>query len=147
MTTALPRALFILRWSIVLFMLPWVIEKFTQPDVTAKIFAAFYGVDNLPATGSYILGALWLALLAAFALGFRKFWSYGLVMLLHGIGTVTTWSRLLPWLDTHNHLFLAAIPTLGAMAALWILRDHDDIGTIKQAGGKKAAAGHTSRVG
>ena len=125
-----PKALFILRISIALFLVPWVIEKFTQPEMTGKIFKAFYFVDNLPILGSYVIGALWAVLLVAFTVCFAKRYSYGLVMALHGVGTLTTWSRLLPWLETHNHLFLAAIPTLGAMIALYILRDHDTFLTV-----------------
>jgi len=129
MTTVknLPKALLVLRVSIALFLLPWIIEKFTQPEITAKIFAAFYFVDDLPVTASYAIGGLWLALWLAFVTGFKKRISYGLVMLLHGVGTVTTWFKLLPWLESYNHLFLAAIPTLGAMVALWWLRQHDTI--------------------
>ncbi len=126
---ALPKALFILRISIALFLLPWIIEKFTQPEVTAKIFAAFYFVDNLPVVASYAIGALWLVLWLAFIAGFKKQISYGLVMVLHGAGTLTTIPKLLPWLDSHNHLFLAAIPTLGAMVALYMLRNHDQLFT------------------
>ena len=68
---------------------------------------------------------MWLLLLLAFVTGFKKRVSYGLVMLIHGLVTLSTWKQLMPWLETHNHLFLAAIPALGAMIALYLLRDHD----------------------
>lgn len=125
-----PKALLILRITIALFLLPWIIEKFTQPEITAKIFKAFYFVDNLPLAGSYAVGALWLALWLAFITGFKKRISYGLVMLFHGVGTLTTWFKLLPWMESYNHLFLAAIPTLGAMIALYLLRGGDTLLTI-----------------
>ena len=129
-TETLSKATLILRVSVALFLLPWIIEKFTDPETTAKIFKAFYFVENLPLAGSYAVGAIWLALWLAFIAGFKKRISYGLVMLLHGIGTVTTWFKLLPWMESYNHLFLAAIPTLGAMIALYVLRDHDTIFTL-----------------
>ena len=129
-TETLSKATLVLRVSVALFLLPWIIEKFTDPETTAKIFKAFYFVENLPLAGSYAVGAIWLALWLAFIAGFKKRISYGLVMLLHGIGTVTTWFKLLPWMESYNHLFLAAIPTLGAMIALYVLRDHDTIFTL-----------------
>ena len=129
-TDNLSKATFVLRVSVALFLLPWIIEKFSDPETTAKIFKAFYFVEDLPLAGSYAVGAIWLALWFAFIAGFKKRISYGLVMLLHGIGTVTTWFKLLPWMESYNHLFLAAIPTLGAMIALYVLRDHDTIFTL-----------------
>ena len=121
----LSLALFIMRLSLALFLLPWVIEKFTKPETTAKIFAHFYHVKNLSVFASYGIGILWALLLCAFAVGYKKRISYGLVLLLHAVGTIFTWKQLLPFLDTHNHLFLASIPTLGALIALYMLRDHD----------------------
>ncbi len=121
----LPLSLLILRVSLALFLLPWVIEKFTKPETTAKIFAHFYHVKNLSHTMSYGIGIAWALLLLAFVLGFKKRISYGLVMVLHAVGTLFTWQTLMPFLDSYNHLFLAAIPTLGAMIALYMLRDHD----------------------
>lgn len=127
----LPLALFIMRISIALFLLPWIVEKFTKPETAAKIFSHFYHIDNLSTTASYGIGVLWLALLLAFVTGFKKRVSYGLVMGLHGLGTVFTWKQLLPFLETHNHLFLAALPTLGAMVALYLLRDNDTMLAFK----------------
>lgn len=131
-TANLPKALFILRWSIFLFLVPWVMEKFTEPETTAKIFAHFYKIDNLPVAGSYAVGGLWAALLLAFVLGFKKRFSYGLVALFHGVATLTSIHYMLPFLETYNHLFLAAIPTLGGMILLYMLREHDTIGTMEK---------------
>ena len=126
----MPKALFILRVSIAVFLLPWIVEKFTKPEVTAKIFKAYYFVGDLPLAGSYAVGAIWLALWLAFLFGFKKRISYGLVILFHGAGTLTTWFKLLPWLDSYNIMFMAAIPTLGAMIALYLLRADDTFLTI-----------------
>ena len=128
----LPVALLIMRFSLALFLLPWVIEKFTKPEQTAGIFAHFYHIENLPVVGSYVIGGFWALLLLAFVTGFMKRISYGIVMLLHGAGTVFTIPTMLPFLDTYNHLFLAAIPTLGAMIALYIMRDRDTLMTVSR---------------
>lgn len=123
----LPISLFIMRITIALFLLPWVVDKFTAEGVehTGKIFAHFYKIKGVSTTGSYAIGVLWVILLLAFVLGFKKRISYGLVMLFHGIGTLATWKVLWPFSESHNMLFLAAIPVLGAMIALYLLRESD----------------------
>lgn len=121
----IPLALLVLRISIALFLAPWVVEKFTQPETTAKIFAHFYGIEDLAPMASYAIGGLWALLLLAFVTGFKKRFSYGLVMLFHGIVVLATWKQLLPFLESYNHLFLASIPALGAMIVLYMLRGLD----------------------
>jgi len=126
----LPKGLFILRWSIVLFLIPWVLDKFTSPEHTAGVFKSFYFIKELPEMGSYIIGVFWALLLLAFALGIKKRISYGLVMLFHGVAVVTTIPRMIPYTENFVMLFLAAIPTLGGMILLYLMREHDTIGTI-----------------
>jgi hypothetical protein len=132
LTKKLPLSLLILRLSLVLFLLPWVIEKFTKPEQTGKIFAHFYHIDALPIMGSYAIGGAWVLLLLAFATGYKKRISYFIVMALHGIGTVFTWPQLLPFLETHNHLFLAALPTLGGLIVLYRMRDYDTLLSVSK---------------
>lgn len=130
--TNLPKALFTMRITIALFLLPWIIDKFTASGVahTAGVFKRFYKIDALSQTGSYAVGIFWAVLLLAFVLGFQKRISYGLVMLAHGIGTIMTWDVLLPWMENHNMLFLASIPVLGSMIALYMMRDEDTLFTL-----------------
>lgn len=125
------RALVVLRLSLALFLLPWVIEKFTKPEQTAKIFSHFYHID-LPVLGSYGVGVIWVLLLLAFTSGYKKRISYGLALIFHGGSTLFTIPQMLPFLETYNHLFLAAIPVLGGFAALYMLRDDDTIWTISK---------------
>ena len=126
----LKLSLFILRATITLFFLVWAIEKFVEPETTVAIWKAFYMVDNLPLGASYAIGALQLAVLACFFFGILKFWSYGFFMVIHGLGTLSTWERILNPYEGHNHLFIAAIPTLGALIALFLLRDEDTLFTL-----------------
>ncbi len=121
-----------MRITIALFLLPWIVDKFTAEGVehTRKIFAHFYKIPGLSSTASYAIGALWLVLLIAFVLGFKKRISYGLIMLFHGVGTAFTWNVLWPFSPNHNMLFLAAIPVLGAMIALYRLRNYDTMLTV-----------------
>jgi hypothetical protein len=126
----LPKGLAIFRWCFVLFEIPWVLDKFTGTGHTAKVFEKFYKIGGLPVNGSYAIGVFWAVLLLAFALGFKKRISYGLVMILHGIATVTTIPNMIPYTEGFNMLFLAAIPTLGGLILLYLMREHDTIGTI-----------------
>ena len=95
------------------------------------VYAGDYHID-LPIAGSYVVGVIWALLLLAFTVGFKKRISYGLVMILHGLTTVFTIPQMLPFLETYNHLFVAAIPVLGGLIALYILRDDDTIWTISK---------------
>ncbi|MGJ8563254.1 MAG: hypothetical protein ACSHXY_06845 [Alphaproteobacteria bacterium] len=132
MPKQLPSSLFIMRITIAFFLAPWIADKFTTSGVehTAKIFERFYKIKGLSETGSYAIGAFWVLLLLAFVLGFKKRISYGLVMLLHGLGVVFTWGVIWPFSEGHNMLFLAAVPVLGAMIALYKLRDYDTLLTV-----------------
>lgn len=124
-------ALVVLRLSLALFLLPWVIEKFTKPEQTTKIFSSFYHID-IPLAGSYVVGVIWVSLLLAFVTGFKKRISYGLALIFHGGSTLSTIPQMLPFLETYNHLFLAAIPVLGGFAALYMMRDDDTLWTISK---------------
>ncbi len=123
----LPLSLFIMRLTLAVFLAPWVADKFTAKGTahTARIFENIYKIKGFSTTSYYAVGVLWVILLIAFVTGFKKRLSYGLVMVFHGIGTVMTIPYLVPWSDQYNMLFLAAIPVLGAMIALYMLRGND----------------------
>ncbi len=123
-THTLKLPLFLTRLSIFLFMLPWQIMRFTKPEVINNISNKYYKF-SMPEIGSTITGVFMIALLLAFLVGFKKKISYLLVLILHGIGTVMTIPNLIPGLEGYNQLFLAALPTLGAMLLLYFLRDED----------------------
>ena len=84
----------------------------------------------MPEIGSTITGVLMMALLIAFLFGFKKRMSYGLVALLHGIGTAMTIPNLIPGIEGYNQLFLAAVPALMAMVLLYCLRNEDTLLSI-----------------
>lgn len=81
----------------------------------------------MPEIGSTITGVIMMALLVAFLIGFKKRISYGLVMVLHGIGTLMTVPYLIPGTENFNILFLAAVPALMAMVLLYCLRTEDTL--------------------
>lgn len=125
-------ALFGLRLSLTAFFAVWAIEKFVKPDVTVAIWKTFYLVDNLPLEASYAIGVIQTAAILCFFLGVLKFWSYGFLMVIHGVGTILTYERLLDPYTGPNHLFWAAVPTLAALVALFMLRREDTMLTMSR---------------
>lgn len=121
----LPISLLILRLSIAWFLMQWAIEKFVKPDVTAKIFSAFYKLP-LDLDLAPIVGGLQILLVLAFLTGFLKPLSYGLIATMHSVSTVSTWkSIVMPFAEGSNHLFTTGVPVLAACWILFALRDQD----------------------
>ena len=123
-THTLKLPLFLTRLSIFLFMLPWQLMRFTKPEVINNISNKYYKF-SMPEIGSTLTGVFMMALLVAFLVGFKKKISYMLVLVLHAVGTLTTVPYLIPGTENFNILFLAALPTIGAMLLLYCLRDED----------------------
>jgi len=86
----------------------------------------------LPDIAHNIIGGLYLLLLLAFLIGFKKRLSYGLVLLIHTLGTIMTIPYLLPWAENFKILFMAAIPVIGAMWLLYRLRDQDTLLSVSK---------------
>ncbi|MEM9616499.1 MAG: hypothetical protein AAF936_00930 [Pseudomonadota bacterium] len=126
----LKTALFILRLGITIFFAVWALEKFIKPETTVAIWEAFYHVDALPLQASYAIGALQAAVVLCFFFGILKFWSYGLLMLMHAGSTVSSYEQLFNPYTGSNHLFVAAIPVLGALIALFLMRSDDTLLTL-----------------
>ncbi len=114
-----------LRGTVFLVMLMWTIDKFLNPDHTAAVYGAFYGLQGLGAAVLYTIGALQALLIIAFLLGIAKRWSTLAVLLMHTASTLTPMARYFdPW-SNPNLLFFAAWPMLAALVALYLLREHD----------------------
>jgi len=122
-------ALFLLRITLGLFLLIWSIDKIVAPEATVKIFSHFYHLD-ISLTAARFVGAAQIVLSTGIIIGAYPTLTYGLGTLLHGISTASTYKQLLdPFGD--NHLFVAAVPVLGAFVALFLLRDKDRWGRIR----------------
>jgi putative oxidoreductase len=122
---AIARALLVLRITLGIFLLQWGIEKFVVPANTPAIWGYFYGI-SVPAWSAYVFGAAEIGLAICFFLGLFPTVAYGAGAALHAVTVIVSWQQLLnPWADPANHLFAASIPTLGAFAALFLLRAWD----------------------
>jgi putative oxidoreductase len=127
---ALPRALLALRVTLGVFLLQWGIEKFVVPQNTPAIWGYFYGL-NVPQALAYLFGAVEIAIAACLFLGAFRTIAYGAALGLHAVTVIVSWRQLIdPWGDPMNHLFIASVPVLGALLALFLLR-HWDRGVVR----------------
>ena len=120
-------ALLALRLTVFAVMLMWTIDKFVRPEHAAGVFEHFYAISGIGTTVVRVLGVLELALLTAFVAGFARRWSYGLVLLLHAVSTLSSWRQYLHPFEGASILFFAAWPMLAACLALYALRDSDTL--------------------
>jgi putative oxidoreductase len=126
----LPLALLLLRASVFLVMFVWTVDKFVEPQHASKIMEQFYSIGGVGNAPIYVLATLELAVILAFLFGFVKRWSYGLVLLLHAVSTLSAYKKYLTPFQPPNLLFFAAIAMLAACFVLYYLRDADVLWTI-----------------
>ena len=117
-------ALAIGRFAVAAFFLVWSLEKIFLPEKQQGVFEAFYGGAQ-PTTVIVVLGVIQTALVLAFAAGLFKTVTYGALLAMHAVSTVSTTGRLIDPYDGLNHLFWAAVPTLGLLIGLFLLRRRD----------------------
>ena len=126
----IPLALLILRLSVFLVMFMWTIDKFINPEHAARVYENFYFISGLGNSAFYAIGAIQLAIVTGFVLGFQKRWTYGAVLLMHSISTLSSFKKYLAPFEGVNLLFYAAWPMLAACFALYYLRNLDTLWTI-----------------
>lgn len=125
------KALLSLRLGVFVVMFVWTIDKFVNPQHTAAVFSKFYMVDGLSFGISYFIGAIQLVLVLGFLAGLQKKWTYGAILVMHSISTLSSYKMYLDPTEPKNLLFFAAIPMLAAIYSLFILRDQDTLLTVK----------------
>lgn len=119
--------LLILRFFLGIFLLQWSIEKLILPSTTVRIAQNFYSFA-LPDGAAYMLGVAELVLSLALLLGAYRTLSYGLSLLVHTVSIAVSWRQLIdPFglAKVGGHLWIAAWPTWGAFAALFLMRRWD----------------------
>lgn len=121
-------SLLLLRLAIFLVMLMWTLDKFINPGHAGKVYEGFYGISISGDTAMTVIGVLELILILAFVAGAFRRISYGLVLVLHGISTLSSWQQYLAPFD--HLLFFAAWPMLAGCIALYLLRDLDTLFSV-----------------
>ena len=94
-------SLFSLRLGVFIVMFVWTVDKFVNPAHSSKIFQYFYGIEAVGENIIYVFGALQLILVLAFLAGIKKRITYGLVFLLHGASTLSSYAK---YYDVFNSL-------------------------------------------
>lgn len=130
MNDKLRVSLFSLRVGVFIVMFFWTLDKFVRPDHAAAVYANFYFLSGFGPVVIKVLGALELALIFGFLLGIRKRFTYGAVLILHAISTISSYKQYFQPFDKLNLLFFAALPMLSACLALYLLRDQDQLFTV-----------------
>jgi hypothetical protein len=129
-TAKIQLSLLLLRLSVVLVFLIWTVDKFLNPSHAAAVFETFYFMPGLGKTVVYAIGTIQLIIVAGFAIGFQKTITYGAVLAMHAVSTLSAFSKYLNPYDGSNILFFAAWPMLAACLALFLLRDWDQKWTV-----------------
>jgi len=124
--TRLEASLLLMRFTIAAFLLVWALDKVIAPEHAKAVFAHFYYLSDWSPPVLKVLGLVQIGIIAAFAAGFARLWTYGAVLLMHTASTASTYPHLVkPWAEGSQLLFWAAVPVLAALVALFLLRDRD----------------------
>ena len=121
----LQLSLLFLRLSVFLVMFMWTIDKFINPGHAASVYANFYYIPGLDSAVMYALGGIEIILLLLFLAGYQKKYTYGAVLILHAVSTLSSFKQYLAPFEGPSLLFFAAWPMLAACVALFLLRDQD----------------------
>jgi putative oxidoreductase len=125
-------SLLALRLGVFLVMLVWTIDKFVRPEHTAKVFENFYFMQDLSYRIIYFIGIVQLIFILGFLIGFMKRFTYGIVLLLHGISTFSSFKQYLAPYEGSNIMFFAAWPMLAACLSLFLMRKEDNLMAIEK---------------
>lgn len=121
-------ALLLLRLGVFIVMFTWTVDKLISPGHAAQVYENFYFIGGLGPAVMIIIGALEMLVILAFLAGLWKRYTYGFVMIVHGISTLSSWKQ---YFVEPNLLFFAAWPMLAACVALYMLRDLDKKFTLR----------------
>ena len=127
MERRLSLSLLSLRWTVFVAMSMWTLDKFVNPVHASGVFENFYGLPGLGAAPMLAIAVGEGLLLLAFVAGLARTWTYGLVLLLHAVSTLSSFGQ---YLAPFEHLlFFAAWPMLAACLTLFLLREQDRLWT------------------
>ena len=126
-------SLLFMRLSVFLVMLVWTLDKFFNPKHAINVYENYYLISGIDHNVIYVLGFLEILLILAFLMGLFKKWTYGAVLILHGISTVSSFKAYIAPYEKGHILFFAAWPMLAACFSLFSLRDLDTMGVVSLA--------------
>ena len=104
----------------------------------SSVYDYFYFISGLPQVAFYVIGVVELVILVGFLAGVMKRFTYGAVLLLHGVLTLSSFRQYLIPFEDPSLLFFPAWPMLAACFTLYYLRDLDAMWTV--VGGREIPA-------
>lgn len=120
------KMLLFMRLSVFLVMFMWTLDKFVRPEHAQAVFEHYYMAPEMGLWAMYLFGAIEMAVIVSFLVGFQKDISYGLVLLFHTISTFSAYEMYLaPFAGGSQLLFFAAWPMLATCLFLYLYRDKD----------------------
>ncbi|MEB3219185.1 MAG: ATP-binding protein [Nostocales cyanobacterium 94392] len=123
--------LFVMRLSIGIFFLALIIEKLLAIQAKPEIFEGFYAFQ-IPLVVSYPLLFIGAVLVVVFLTGLYKTFSYGALLGMHLVLLISMYKEMFDPFKPTYILFWASIPLIGALIALFLLRDNDIFWTFNQ---------------
>jgi len=106
-------------------MFMWTIDKFVRPEHASGVFEKFYFLAGFGDAVMYVIGAIELIILVGFLLGIKKTFTYGFVLFIHGISTLSSFKQYFSPFEGASLLFFAAWPMLAACYMLYRFRNED----------------------
>lgn len=120
----LPHALLALRVGVFIVFLGWTLDKLVVPTHAAIIYKKYYFMDNM-VSAMFAVGVVEMILILAFLAGYKKNWTYAIVLALHTLSTFAIFGKYFH-LGTEL-VYWASWPMLAACFALYYLRDADTL--------------------
>lgn len=118
-------SLLLMRLSIGAFFGIWASLKFLRPNWMEKVFHDIYQLDFITQDHALAIGLVQSFVIILFVLGIQRTYSYGLVVMMHTVGVLGSLPLLMKFTHYPSNLLWTAVPTLGAMVALFYLREYD----------------------
>ncbi|MFW6206725.1 MAG: hypothetical protein ACOC5J_02210 [Gemmatimonadota bacterium] len=125
----------ILRIGMGVFLAMWGLDKVVASEGAARIFAGFYGMEDLGSAALLTFGVAEILLAAALAAGLFRVAAAWIQLGVNAVSTFTSWRQILdPWgffglTEGGTHLFLASIVIM-AVSVVLVLNARDDTWTL-----------------
>jgi hypothetical protein len=126
----LALSLLLLRVGVFIVLFIWTLDKFVRPEHAQEVFKNFYYISAVGSTAIYLIAAIEILIIIGFLIGYKKKWTYGTVLILHGLSTIASYRQYFAPFEGINIFFFAAWPMLAACYALYVLRNQDTLWVI-----------------
>lgn len=108
----------------------WASLKFYRPEWMVNVFRNVYGQAWVTQDLAFLVGGLQMAIVIAFLIGFARKYVYGFIVLMHATGVIGSYANLINFTKYPNNLLWTSVATLGALIALFLLRESDNLFSV-----------------